>query len=484
MNRTKLFVAIVILAFLVVSCKTVPGDVKAVDYQMSYTVGSVSFDMVKAPAGNYTMGISSDNRRKVTRGIAQPVALDGFVFSALPVSQALWTEVMGSNPSQVKDPEAPVDMVSWVDIQKFLKKLGKATGKTFLLPTEAQWEYAQKLSGDKGFTAVAEWCSDSYDEVPDDATKDDYFVPMSLMVNPAGPPETSAKVVRTVLERMPVESHTRRTHVGFRLVQPAEDVLTEDILGPLDGTTIDREKIDASDGVPEFFEVNGVSFKMVKVQGDVFTMGFGYFDSPYLNFTVPDNEKNAHSVTLDDFEIGETEVTIGLWKAVMGKVPYLNEPESLNKPVGNVSWYDCQVFIRKLNSLTGRKFRLPTEAEWEYSARGGKFSRHYGFSGGNEMAKVMWFLDNADSKPMDVKTKKPNELGLYDMSGNVWEWCYDRAADYTTDSQVNPTGAESGGTRILRGGSCASRWDACRISNRSYMPGKNIKGTFGLRLAL
>ena len=123
MNRTKLFVAIVFLAFLAVSCKTVPGDVKTVDYQMSYTVGSVSFDMVNAPAGTYTMGISSDNRRKVTRGIAQPVALDGFVFSALPVSQALWTEVMGSNPSQVKDPEAPVDMVSWVDIQKFLKTL-------------------------------------------------------------------------------------------------------------------------------------------------------------------------------------------------------------------------------------------------------------------------------------------------------------------------------------------------------------------------
>ena len=168
----------------------------------------------------------------------------------------------------------------------------------------------------------------------------------------------------------------------------------------------------------------------------------------------------------------------------MGSLPYLNDPADLRKPVGNVSWYDCQVFLRKLNAMTGRTFRLPTEAEWEYAARGGKFSRHYGFSGSNDMRSVMWFLDNADSKPHDVKTLWPNELGLYDMSGNVWEWCYDRASEYTTEPQTDPYGAEGGGTRVLRGGSCASRWDACRISNRSYMPAKNIKGTFGFRLAL
>ena len=213
-------------------------------------------------------------------------------------------------------------------------------------------------------------------------------------------------------------------------------------------------------------------------------MGFNVTDNPYMNFKVPDNEQNAHPVTLDDFEIGQTEVTVGLWYAVMGSVPYLNDVKDINKPIGNVSWYDCQVFLRKLNAMTGRKFRLPTEAEWEYAARGGRFSRHYGFSGGNDMKSVMWFLDNADSKTKPVKTKKPNELGLYDMSGNVWEWCYDRAAEYTTEPQVNPVGAEEGGTRILRGGSCNARWDACRISNRSYMPGKNFKGTFGLRLAL
>ena len=475
MNRKLTLFALAAMAVLTVSCKHSAGTGEG---------GVFDFEMFEAPAGNFTMGISADNRRKVTNGIAQPVALDGFRISTLPVSQALWTSVMGKNPSQVKDPSAPVDMVSWVDIQKFIKKLKKVTGKEYFLPTEAQWEYAQKLCKDKGFTAVAEWCVDSYDEVPEDATSDDYFVPMSLMVNPTGPKEWSNKVVRTTLERMSVESHTRRTHVGFRLVQPTGDVLTDAILGPVDGCVLDREKIDASDGIPEFFEVGGVTFKMVKVQGGQFTMGFNDTDSPYLNFTVPDNEKNAHPVTLDDFEIGQTEVTVGLWNTVMGSVLYLNNVDEPNKPVGNVSWYDCQVVLRKLNALTGRKFRLPTEAEWEYAARGGKFSRHYGFSGGNDMKSVMWFIDNADSKPRDVATRKPNEIGLYDMSGNVWEWCYDRASEYTAEPQVNPVGAKEGGTRILRGGSAAARWDACRISNRSYMPGKNFKGTFGLRLAL
>ena len=484
MDKVRTFFAILSAVVAAVSCNKPSGEAQGVvDYAMSYTVGDVTFDMVKVPAGNFTLGISADNRRKVSGGIAQPVALDGFVISAEPVSQALWTAVMGKNPSSVKDPAAPVDKVSWDDARKFIKKLGKMTGKVFDLPTEAQWEYAQKYQGDKGFTSVAEWCLDSYDEVPADATKDDYFVPMSLMVNPRGPAVTSSKVVRSVLERVPVPAPNRRTHVGFRLAQPTEDVLTDEIMVPLDGHAIDRETVDASSGMSETFTVGGESFYMVKVKGGSFQMGFNPTDSPYLRFTAPDNEKNAHKVTLDDFEIGATEVTVGLWNAVMGFVPYLNDIKEPRKPVGNVSWYDCQVFLRKLNALTGRKFRLPTEAEWEYAARGGSKSRHYGFSGSNDYDN-MWFLDNADSKSQDVAKKRPNEIGLFDMSGNVWEWCYDRAAEYTTDDQVNPIGAESGGTRILRGGSCASRWDACRISNRSYMPAKNFKGTFGLRLAL
>ena len=484
MKRIILAIAVLAIGLIAFSCKSSVKKPARPDYQMSYTVDNVTFDMVKIPAGNFTMGISADNRRMVTGGTVHEVALDGFVISAKPVSQALWIAVMGKNPSSRQDPSAPVDMVSWNDALKFISKLNKTTGKVFLLPTEAQWEYAQDQQQGKDFTSVSEWCMDSYDVVPDKSTSDGYFDPMILAVNPEGPKSIDSKVVRSVTERSEVDSHTRKVSVGFRLVQPTEDVLTEAILGPLDGNKIDREKVDASDAKPETFKVGDVAFKMAKVKGGQFIMGFNDKDAPYPNFTVPDNEKTAHKVTVDDFEMGETEVTVALWKAVTGSLPYLNDEEFSSKPVVNVSWYDCQTFIRDLNAKTGRKFRLPTEAEWEYAARGGSLSRHYGFSGGNDMYSAMWFLDNADMKVQDVATKKANELGIYDMSGNAWEWCYDRAADYTSADQVNPAGAADGGSRILRGGSAASRWDACRVSNRSYMPAKNVKGTFGLRLAL
>ncbi len=484
MNKILTVVIGVAATLSFVACKTAVQKPQTVDYDMEYSVGDVTFDMVKVPAGHFTMGLSADNRVKVANGIPHEVALDGFVISAMPVSQDLWTAVMGGNPSSVQDPDAPVDMVSWVEAVKFLGKLNKATGKVFLLPTEAQWEYAQGIMNGQGFTSVAEWCLDSYDAVTGGAGRDGYFDPMVLAVNPDGPEESDKKVVRTVLDRMEVESHTRKAKVGFRLVQPTEDVLAEAVLGPVDGTVIDREKVDAKeDSRPEVVSVGGVSFKMIKVRGGTFSMGFNDYDAPAAAFSMPENERPVHQVSLDDFAIAETEVTVALWNAVMGKVPYLNEPDEPQRPVCNVSWYNCQTFISRLNAMTGRRFRLPTEAEWEYAARGGLRTRRYGFSGSNGF-DTMWYLGNAKSKLHDVKTLKANELGLYDMSGNVWEWCYDRAGEYSKDAQVNPTGASEGGARILRGGSCASRWDACRITNRSFMPAVNIKGTFGLRLAL
>ena len=454
---------------------------QVVDYEMNYSLDGASFDMVKVPAGYFSMGISSDNRRKVTNGVPHEVALDGFVISAKPVSQALWESLMGGNPSSVKNPDAPVDMVSWKDVQKFIGKLNKKTGKTFSLPTEAQWEYTQKLGAGDGLLSIAEWCDDSYYAFSDG---DDLFNPMLLAVNPGSIKDGDRKVVRTSLERLEVDCHTSRAGVGFRLAQPTEEALSEDLMTVLEGNTFSRETVNAAEGGFEDFNVGGVTFRMMKVKGGEFTMGCSAKDTPYGNFKIPDNEAKTHPVTVSDYMMGETEVTVGLWNAVMGSVPYLNDVAEPEKPVGNVSWYDSQLFIQKLNALTGRTFRLPTEAEWEYAARGGSKTHFYGFSGTNDMNKAMWFLDNADMKCKAVKGKKANELGLYDMSGNVWEWCYDRAADYTSDPAVDPAGPSEGTTRILRGGSCASRWDACRITNRSFMPAKNIKGTFGLRLAI
>ena len=486
MNRIAIISVIAAACLGAYSCQTRVEEPKGVDYELNYKVGDVSFEMLEMPSGNFTMGLSPDNRVLVKGAVAQEVALDGFVISAQPVSQALWTEVMGKNPASVKkDPGFPVDMVSWNDIQKFLKKLGKLTGKQFFLPTEAQWEYACNQAGKMGFVTVSEWCSDTFDAVPAGETRDDYFNPMTLMVNPSGPAEGDVKVVRNSAERTGVERHTKKAGVGFRLVQLSSDKLSEATLGVLDGMTVDREPVDASGPASEVIKVGDIAFKMIKVKGGSFQMGFSPDIAPRWAFALRENEGPVHKVTLDDFALGETEVTVGLWNTVMGSVPYLNDVNKPENPVGNVSWYDCQAFIRRLNTLTGRKFRLPTEAEWEYAARGGASSRGYAFSGSDDPWSCMWFLDNADMKPQKVGALKGNELGLKDMSGNVWEWVFDRAAaTYPEEAQVNPLGAETGGSRVLRGGSNSSKWEACRVTNRSFMPAKNVKGTFGLRLAL
>ena len=209
----------------------------------------------------------------------------------------------------------------------------------------------------------------------------------------------------------------------------------------------------------ETFTVNGVAFKMVKVAGGTFQMG----GTSEQGSDVLD-EKPVHSVTLSDYHIGQTEVTQELWQAVMRSNP--SEITGNNqRPVDNVSWKDCQKFIKKLNRLTGKNFRLPTEAEWEYAARGGNKSRGYKYSGSDNPDAVAWYGDNSGFKTHPVATKQSNELGLYDMSGNVWEWCQDRKGKYKSNLQTNPTGAWIG-LRVLRGGSWDNDARGVRVSLR------------------
>ncbi len=234
------------------------------------------------------------------------------------------------------------------------------------------------------------------------------------------------------------------------------------------------------------FTVGGVRFKMIYVDGGTFTMGA----TSEQGSDAYDNEEPAHQVTLSSYYIGETEVTQELWQAVMGSNP--SNFSGSRKPVENVSWDDCQEFIRKLNSLTGQKFRLPTEAEWEYAARGGNESRGYKYSGSNTLSNVAWYWDNIPSQKSEttgygtqnVATKSPNELGLYDMSGNVWEWCQDRFGSYSSGSQTNPTGPSSGSSRVRRGGSWGSSARGCRVSIRGYGSPGGMFNILGLRLAL
>ena len=227
------------------------------------------------------------------------------------------------------------------------------------------------------------------------------------------------------------------------------------------------------------FTVNGVSFTMIAVKGGTFQMGA----TSEQGSDAYDNEKPVHSVTLSDYYIGETEVTQELWTAVMGNNPswYSGNPQ---RPVEQVSWNACQEFIKKLNQLTGKNFRLPTEAEWEYAARGGKKSKGYKYSGSNTIDDVAWYKNNSGSKTHDVKTKQANELGIYDMSGNVWEWCQDWYGSYSSSSRANPTGPSSGSSRVLRGGSWGGNARYCRVSNRGSNFPDSRNNYNGFRLVL
>ena len=240
---------------------------------------------------------------------------------------------------------------------------------------------------------------------------------------------------------------------------------------------VSQNTIDSSSPAIKTVTVNGVSFNMILVDGGTFQMG-----ATKEQKKTYDSEKPVHQVTLSPYYIGETEVTQELWQTVMGDNP--SGFQYSQRPVEQVSWVDCQLFIRKLNQQTGLNFRLPTEAQWEFAARGGNKSQGYQYSGSNNLGDVAWYNGNGSKQTHDVKTKQANELGIYDMSGNVWEWCQDWDRNYSSGSQTNPTGPSSGSYRVIRGGSWGDYARNCRVARRySYPPGSSING-LGLRLAL
>ena len=223
---------------------------------------------------------------------------------------------------------------------------------------------------------------------------------------------------------------------------------------------------------------NGINIEMVKVEAGSFNMGATpEMKSPY------EVEKPVHRVTLtNNYYIGKYEVTQALWQAVMGSNPSHFKGDAL--PVEQVSWKDCQKFITKLNRLTGKNFRLPTEAEWEYAARGGNKSRGYRYSGSNTIDDVAWYENDALSQTHPVGTKQPNELEIYDMTGNVMEWCQDWYGSYSSSPQVNPTGAASGSYRVVRGGGWSDSARGCRTSDRDFISPGGRSSDLGLRLVL
>jgi len=225
------------------------------------------------------------------------------------------------------------------------------------------------------------------------------------------------------------------------------------------------------------FKDEKVGIEMVFVQGGTFRMGCTEEQSD-----CQDNEKPVHNVTLSDFYIMKYEITQKQWVQVMGKNPSNFKGDNL--PVENVSWNDIRDFISELNIMTGKKYRLPTEAEWEYAARGGNKSKGYKCSGSSVVDKVAWYSDNGGGKTHPIGTKQPNELGIHDMSGNVWEWVNDWYGNYSSANQTNPTGPNTGSSRVNRGGCWYYDARSCRVSSRHNDSPDFRNNNVGFRLGL
>lgn len=264
--------------------------------------------------------------------------------------------------------------------------------------------------------------------------------------------------------------------------------VTMDDLTVLINYLVFNEGLPTVEANEEEFVVNGVSFIMVSVEGGTFMMGA----TEEQGSDVSSREKPVHQVTVSSFSIGQTEVTQELWTLVMGSNPSNFTGQQL--PVERVSWNDCHQFIALLNQLTGKNFRLPTEAEWEFAARGGNDSHGYKYAGSNNLSTVAWYSynDTWESRGTGsgwhgthpVATRMPNELNLYDMSGNVHEWTEDWYGNYTSDDQIDPTGPATGTTCVYRGGSWYFDEWFCRVSFRNSVEPYYRSNGIGLRLAL
>ena len=484
------------------------------------TVNGVSFDMVKVQGGTFTMGATSEQGSDAVSDEkpTHKVTLSDYMIAKIEVTQELWQAVMGSNPSYFKGNNLPVEQVSWNDCQEFIEKLNSLTGLNFRLPTEAEWEYAArggnkskgyKYSGSNYIGSVAwytsttnhsgtkpvatkapnelglydmsgnvwEWCSDRYGSYSNGS-----------QTNPKGPSSGSCRVFRggswnhlatlcRVSNRICPSPDCSLSDVGLRLAL-VEGEVSQETEEPKTATKLET----SIEPVFEYktYTVNGVSFDMVAVKGGRwFTMGA---TSEQGNDAYNSIEKPIHEVTLSNYMIGKTEVTQELWQAVMGKNPSCFKGDNL--PVEYVSYKDCQKFIKKLNKITGLNFRLPTEAEWEYAARGGNKNKGYKYSGSNDIGSVAWYDGNSSFKTHAVATKSPNELGLYDMTGNVLEWCSDWYGSYSSSSQTNPKGPSEGSYRVIRGGSWISYAGFCRVSYRFNFDPDDRSYGLGLRLAL
>lgn len=262
---------------------------------------------------------------------------------------------------------------------------------------------------------------------------------------------------------------------------------------PVCGTPISESHCQYDENV-KVFNINGVSFKMIKVKAGAFNMG-----------DEDDGKELLHKVTIShDYYIGETVVTGDLVAAIISNkcvadevkkhiedeceedieeaINYNKEKSSI--PVTDFNWYECKWLIRLLRKITGEKFDLPTEAEWEYAERGGHKSENYLYSGSDDIDDVAWYEDDDEYEIQKVSKKEPNELGIYDMSGLVWEWCLDWYEEYEDTVSINPRGPHEGLTKVIRGGSLWDNEYQCRLFYRDSFDPLRSDEKIGFRLVL
>mgnify|MGYP001229267770 CR=1 FL=1 len=451
--------------------------------------------------GTFAMGVPESEEGRTRDERQHRVTLTkGYWMQTTEVTQSQWVAVMGGNPSEFQGDSRPVENVSWDDVQRFIHKLNaQDPGKHYRLPTEAEWEYACRAGttgerygelddiawhrgnsneqthpvGRKQPNAwglydmignVWEWCADFYDDYPSGAVTD-----------PAGPSSGSERMFRGGCFENNANSCRstfrnaegpgfRSIYRGFRLVRGREDAaLLTELAAPQTGGPTGRR------------ETNRIGMIFVELGSGSFTMG-----SP-MSETERDTDETLHRVTLTKgYWMQTTEVTQGQWRAVMGSNPS-NRKWGDDYPVESANWNEVQDFICKLNAQDpGKNYRLPTEAEWEYACRGGTTGARYG-----QLNDIAWHLHNRkDSyQAYQVGQKQPNAWGLYDMIGNVEEWCYDWYDEYPSGSVTDPTGPPAGSTRVVRGGGWGNHASDCRSADRNKCSPNVGSSGLGFRLA-
>ena len=466
--------------------------------------------MILIPAGKFMMGDpGKDHEVLITKS---------FFMGKHEVTQEQWKKVMGNNPSiKTKGPTLPVTDVSWNDCQEFIRRLNDKTNGGYRLPTEAEWEYACRAKtttkysygdiitksdanygGAAGATIkqvgsykpnnfglydmhgnVWEWCNDWYGRYSSDAE-----------INPVGPLSGTTRVLRggsfndsdayfRSSYRIYVDPAHRPFDSGLRLARNNVSAVglttpksviqaaTKLLVAPFTEAKAKEIQKQVAKALTKEVEEKEDLGKEVKIDLVLIPAG---------KFMMGESGKD-HEVTITQpFYMAKYEVTQEQWESVMGSNPS-TKTKGAKLPVTDVSWADCQDFIKKLNDKTKGGYRLPTEAEWEYACRAGTKTA---YSFGDSISKGDANYDSETIKP--VGNYKPNAFGLYDMHGNVWEWCNDWFGDYNPKDNKDPQGAVNGGRRVLRGGSSLLDQTFSRSSARDGEPVDSRANYDGLRL--